>query len=444
MDFKKTPLIGDIDFNDPDKRKSSIRICIAGIMLFLVLIVIIIKPHSSSEQAQPAEPSQNYESLDVPMGQDRDRLAGKTIRDVSSRRRGRAGAYAEDLFSDDIASKDPLAALSGKSNDTPSASPLSDEDSQLPGFLRGGQNKNIYPEPEPKTSTATQNEQQPASRPGEAAARATGAQQANSSGQIDRTNLNEELTSGKYPGVEAKRRALYEAYGLDPNTGHSVATPTPPPAIPGVQSPSDQGASSSGTVPAEQKNEEPAIEPVKVQVRRSGGVSSFGSSGTELSNLGEQDEFVTDDPSHPFKVKFAYDEKVSSGQRVTIRLCEDMVVDGVLIPVNTHLFATCSVGERLKLNISSIDINGKIYTLNYTAYDNDGAEGLYCPQSEGSQIAKQIGQEAGQIAQSAISSAITGYPSRIFQSGAQIVRSKGGKVTVSVTAGYTFYLMKSK
>lgn len=425
MDFKKIPIIGDIDFNDPDKRKSSIRICAAGALLFLCLILAVIR-NSQSSAAQPqqqAETNATYESVDIPMGQDRDRLDGKTIRNVSQQRHGRAGAFAENLFSEDIADKDPLAALSGKTEEDATTKDVLNSADNLPSFMRD--NQNVYPErKEPAKEPEKVKEKEP------------------------------EAPTKTVNDSEARRRRIYEQYGIDPDTGQPInraggqgQTATAGPSFmqgQGSGQAAQHATSQPQAKPAEpEQKEESVIEPVKVQVRRSGGVSSFGSSGTELSNLSEQDEFVPDDPRHPFKVKFAYDEKVSSGQRVTIRLCEDMVVDGVLIPVNTHLFATCTVGERLKLNISSIDINGKIYTLNYTAYDNDGAEGLYCPQSETSQVVKQIGEEAGQIAQSAVQSAITGYPGRIFQSGAQVVRSKSGKVTVTVTAGYTFYLMKS-
>jgi len=397
MDIKKIPILGSLDFTDPVKRKNSIRICIAGGLLVCVLIAAVIKNALADDSDAVETPS--YVDVEVPMGEDRDQLGGKTIRDVSSRG-SRAGAFAENLISKTDIDDDPLAAMNGKT--TEKDDPLKGNDENLPSFMRQGGNTNVFPVAEKKEEPKPEKKEQRTSR--------------SSGGRSTDSSVRDRRIAGQSDQTQVQQTPAYTQ----------------------LQQPAAQPQK---TEPAKEEN--PSIEPVKVQVRRSGGVSSFGASGTELSNLGEQDEFVTDDPSHPFRAKFAYDEKVSSGQRVTIRLCEDMVVDGVLIPVNTHLFATCTVGERLKLNISSIDINGKIYTLNYTAYDNDGAEGLYCPQSDGGKVAKEIAEGASQVAQSAISSAITGYPGQLFQSGATAVRSKSGKVTVSVTAGYTFYLMKA-
>ena len=426
MDFKKIPIIGDLDFSNPAKRKSSIRVCVAACMLLIVLILIIVQSmRKSSGPDQQQE--QNYESVQIPLGQDKDNLEGKTIRDVTSSRRGRSGAYAEDLFVDKSEVVDPLAEISGNNKETDD--PLSSLGEDTPDFIKRiaeGNNKDIYPE----TKGATQKK---APKPQQSTSSAPSTPATNGQG-----------ASSSSKTAEERHRELYIKYGIDPDTKEPL--PGSPLSAAGQASPASTQPKQEET----QKEEDQPVEAEKtrVQVRKSGGVSAFGlggeSSSGSLSSLGEEDMFVNDDPSHPFKVKFAYDEKVSSGQRVTIRLCEDMVIDGVLIPVNTHLFATCQVGERLKLNVSSIDINGKIYSLNYTAYDNDGAEGLYCPQSEASKIAKEAGEQAGQLAQTAISSAITGYPGRIFQSGASIVRSRNGKVTVSVTAGYTFYLIRDK
>ena len=429
MDIKKIPIIGDLDFSDPAKRKSSIRICAAAVMLVIVLILIVVQ-NMREKRAENTEPNANYESVQIPLGQDKDNLEGKTIRDVSNSRRGRSGAYAEDLFVDKNDVTDPLAALSGD-NDKPDNDPLSSINEDTPEFIKRlaeGDNKNVYPESKSSSKASTPKQSQKQQTP---AKTSSPSHPGNSS-------------SSSTMSAEERHRELYRKYGIDPDTMQPIEEKTPDKAA-GSSSPSANLTQSANASAPEQPNEP---EKARVQVRKSGGVSAFGLNGdassSSLSSLGEEDMFVNDDPSHPFKVKFAYDEKVSSGQRVTIRLCEDMVIDGVLIPVNTHLFATCQVGERLKLNVSSIDINGKIYSLNYTAYDNDGAEGLYCPQSEASQIAKEAGEQASQIAQTAISSAITGYPGRIFQSGASIVRSRNGKVTVSVTAGYTFYLIRER
>lgn len=478
MDIKKIPIIGDIDFSDPDKRKSSIRICAAAAMVVFVLIAMVVRKQMDAKaQAEAlAAQEQAYDPLDIPMGDSKEDIGGKTMTDIS-RRRGTEGGFAKDFYSEDLLANDPLAALSGEpsGNNIGSNDPLKDaEQDNRPEFVKrrdGSIGKSdVFPESSGHVGSKSVSPER--SKPGEAASRAV------SAGSSKTTSKNlEDMT------FEERRRYLYLQNGLDPDTGEPLpGGPLDPETIsqmmseggaPGgssgkggsksskssskksstgssktsSQNASDAAATTAKTETKQQPEEsQPSIETSKVQVRRSGGVSAFGmtgsSAGTSISSLGEADEYVSDDPTHPFKVKFAYNEKVSSGQRVTIRLCEDMVVDGILIPENTHLFATCSVGERLELKVSSININGKMYTLNYVAYDNDGAQGLYCPQSEASKAAQQIGETAGQLASQAVQSAITGYPGRIFQAGTQIVNSKKGKTTVSVTAGYSFYLMQ--
>lgn len=439
MDFSNIPILSDIDFSDPAKRKSSIRICVAGVMLVMALIAVVIKSATSNQNEQQQLGLQ-YESPEVPLGEDADNLHGKTIRDVSSSRRGRAGATANDLFSDNIATQDPLSALKGnvQGDDDPTSS-----QGNVPSFVKDAAKGNAHINNNNDNSTERK-ESSPSQKSKVGSNSPTQSQQTKNKAE----QLSEELMSGDHPGVENKRRRLYEAYGMDPETGQLVNPPSFTSESAGSNASSSSAPQQAKTETAQDDTDQQPIEQARVQVRKSGGVSAFGLNdnglGSSLSSLGDANEFVNEDPSHPFKVKFAYDEKVSSGQRVTIRLCEDMVVDGVLIPTNTHLFATCQVGERLKLSVSSIDINGKIYTLNYTAYDNDGAEGLYCPQSEASKVAKQIGENAGEIAQQAVQTALTGYPARIFQSGASIFKQKNGSVTISVTAGYTFYLIQDK
>lgn len=226
-------------------------------------------------------------------------------------------------------------------------------------------------------------------------------------------------------------------------------------------------SSGGGTVKKKKKPapKKPAEEPAKeaepkaldeksaasstIAVRRSGSVSSLDDWGTieGLSNLDSESEYITEDEDHPYKVMFTQNQKVSSGNRITLRLLEDMAISGILIPKNTHLTATCSIGERLEIYVNSIEINGKIYQLGYIGFDIDGAEGLYCPTSESEKKAKAIGQQATGIATSALSTALQGAGTLIGQTarmGASAVMSSSGSVTATINSGYMFYLLKDK
>ena len=230
--------------------------------------------------------------------------------------------------------------------------------------------------------------------------------------------------AGSPTELTADQKYRLEMYrmGLDPDTGRPLSE--------------SAQADSAAT-------EEPAQEAPKA-VRRSGGVSSLrDQSKTGVTDMNGDDEFIYEDGTKPIKVMFAKDGKVRSGERVTLRLLEDLLVDGLLIPANTHLFATCSIGQRFDITVASIDINGKIYTLNYEAYDNDGLKGLYYPSTQSSEQGKRAIDEAGQIAQTAVSSSLTGISGQVARSGITLARgNKSDKV--EVTAGYTFYIVRKE
>lgn len=209
------------------------------------------------------------------------------------------------------------------------------------------------------------------------------------------------------------------------------------------------GASPQPVVPEQEPEAEP--EPVKLEsaatqpkVRRSTGVSTFDDDwGSGVSTFDDGDEWVDTSEGHVFKVMFTAEQKIKSGQKVTLRLLEDMVVNGMLIPANTHLYAICSVGERLNLTVTSIEVNGRIYTLNYTAYDTDGFEGLYCPETNSTTAGRQIVQQGTQIGTGGLSSRVVrSTANQVVSVGTAIIQSIQSERSVKVTPGYTFYLVK--
>jgi hypothetical protein len=153
---------------------------------------------------------------------------------------------------------------------------------------------------------------------------------------------------------------------------------------------------------------------------------------------------VNTEGDHLLKVMFTSDERISSGQRVTLRLLEDMLVDGNLVPANTFLTAICSIGDRLSVSVNTIELGGKIYHLGYVGYDTDGAKGLYCPQTKQSKALEDVGKQGRQIGQQALSSRITNMAGQIINAGAAIFENIKGEVTIQVTSGYTFYLKQEK
>lgn len=209
------------------------------------------------------------------------------------------------------------------------------------------------------------------------------------------------------------------------------------------------GAAPEAAVPpasAPEEEDPDTITLERVQVRRTGSVSTLddgfvSSSLAGISSLEAADDIYSAEEQYPFKCMFTRDEKIKTGDRVSVRLLEDMVIDGQLVPKNTHLQATCSIGKRLDLNVSSLDIGGKLISFDYDAYDNDGAKGLYFPDT-GNSVGDQARNLASEAVMSRASSGAGRVAQDVIQLGRVVVNGKGKDMSVSVPAGYQFYLVK--
>lgn len=192
---------------------------------------------------------------------------------------------------------------------------------------------------------------------------------------------------------------------------------------------------------AEQESEDP---PRVVVTRQSSSISSldgdFSSSG--MSSLDDESPLTAISESHPFKCMFAKESRVKNGQRVSVILLEDIVVGGIPVPKNTHLMARCKLSDRLELEFENIRIGGRILHLGYEAYDVDGSKGIYCPDVSGT--GKQIRSRGSNIINSTLSGRMGRVASEVLSTGVSIAQSAGGEITVSVPAGYTFYIVKNQ
>jgi len=137
---------------------------------------------------------------------------------------------------------------------------------------------------------------------------------------------------------------------------------------------------------------------------------------------------------------FVRNEKIKSGQRVTVRLMEEYNQGGIRIPANTHLQAICKISDRLTLTVRSIEMNGRIIPLALEAYDTDGLPGIYCPES--SRAANTATNDAISAAGSTFGGLVGDLANTVIRTGATIAHSATGEVTVSLSSGYEFYLVK--
>lgn len=180
------------------------------------------------------------------------------------------------------------------------------------------------------------------------------------------------------------------------------------------------------------------------EVRRSDVISSLDDSFSDggVSSLDGASMTVPSDETHPFKCMFVREEKIKSGQRVSVRLLEDIVVGGILIPKNSHLMASCSISSRLDLEIANIEMQGHILALGYEAYDTDGTRGIYCP--DVGSTGKTLRSKGASLAGTALSSRVGRLASDVVSTGVSLIESATGERTVTVPAGYTFFIVKKK
>ena len=99
----------------------------------------------------------------------------------------------------------------------------------------------------------------------------------------------------------------------------------------------------------------------------------------------------------------ASNQSVTDGESVKLRITEPMWVGSRLIPRNTVIVGSARVqGERLEIEISSIECDGSIYDVELQVYDSDGQEGINIPNSMESDALHEIGANMGSTMSSSI------------------------------------------
>ena len=195
----------------------------------------------------------------------------------------------------------------------------------------------------------------------------------------------------------------------------------------------------TGGAAGEETPEAPeAAEPVAIDL------SAVGSSDGIVSTLDDEPSEGVSYGVRPFRCMFVRDQKLVSGQRVTLRLLEDLPLDGVIVPANTHLSAICKIGDRLELQVRSLEMNGRIIPLTLDAYDTDGLQGIYCPETASSKASKRAADDAVSTAGQTFGGLVGDIASTVIRTGASIAKSATGELSVSVVSGYEFYLVKSE
>ena len=151
--------------------------------------------------------------------------------------------------------------------------------------------------------------------------------------------------------------------------------------------------------PAEDEKGKRNVLPV-AQVSRNV-VSSLGAASSRSFNTSVGSSRIVN--KNTIAAIVANNQSVTDGESVKLRTTEPMWVGSQLIPRNTVIVGSARVqGERLGIEISSIECDGSIYDVELQVYDSDGQEGINIPNSMESDTLHEIGANMGSTMGSSI------------------------------------------
>lgn len=175
-------------------------------------------------------------------------------------------------------------------------------------------------------------------------------------------------------------------------------------------------------------------------------VIPFGFTGNGFYDLNEN--AVADSsglPAIPAVVQET--QTVTSGATIKLRLTEDVMVNGTLIPKNSFVYGSCNVeGERLKINITGIRFNNSLFPVGLSVYDLDALEGIRVPGAIGRDASKEGTDRTVQSMQ--LMSLDPSLGAQAASAGLEAVKGFASKkvklVRVTVKAGYPVLLLDGK
>lgn len=142
------------------------------------------------------------------------------------------------------------------------------------------------------------------------------------------------------------------------------------------------------------------------------------------------------------------DQTITDGQAVRLRLLEPMRVAGRIIPRNTVVVGGARVqGERLGIELTSIEYGGTIIPVELSVFDSDGQEGIFIPGSMEIDAVKEIAANMGSslgssinISTNAGAQLASDLGKGVIQGTSQYIAKKMRTVKVHLKAGYKVLL----
>ena len=142
------------------------------------------------------------------------------------------------------------------------------------------------------------------------------------------------------------------------------------------------------------------------------------------------------------------DQTITDGQAVRLRLLEPMRLAGRIIPRNTVIVGGARVqGERLGIELTSIEYGETIISVELAVFDSDGQEGIFIPGSMEIDAVKEIAANMGgslgssiNISTNAGAQLASDLGKGVIQGTSQYIAKKMRTVKVHLKAGYKVLL----
>ena len=142
-------------------------------------------------------------------------------------------------------------------------------------------------------------------------------------------------------------------------------------------------------------------------------------------------------------------QTVMDGQNVRLRLLEAMRAGSMLIPPNTLLSGMAKIqGERLEITVNYMEYNSTILPTQLTVYDLDGMPGIFIPNLQELNAAKEIVANTGTSAGTSINLSndagkqfVADMGRNVIQGVSQFAAKKLREVKVHLKAGYRILLL---
>jgi conjugative transposon TraM protein len=145
--------------------------------------------------------------------------------------------------------------------------------------------------------------------------------------------------------------------------------------------------------------------------------------------------------------------KGTMGERIRVRLLDDIWVGNSMLKKGTYLYAWISgyEAQRVKLSVSSVMSGDKILPISLMIYDQDGMEGLYVPASSFREFSKDLGGNVTggmnlqmQPDPSSMNRMYTSALQRVFTSSSQAMSRRIRQNKANLKYGTIIYLVDSE